>query len=489
MIPDDVAAETTGRPEGDLAERLQRLADTRTADRRPWPGVDRAVRRSHRRRLARLSAATALSVALAGAAYAGVVERSSHARSESPAGRVRLAGLAQLRAAGYADPTGGSLAGDDGYLTQVRRRVQDLTRHMPATGGRADLDGPEQVLISWASEVSGSRYVVAVYPAEDQSPEQATQPTFGEVVLSGPIGAAAADLQVVSATSWADVDPTKITSFSKVFVPTADPGQGPASLVLVTGPTVTGVRVATARHFSSNGKVATDWRPLRREGRATWVGELSPAELYLADVQIDGADDSHGENGEPVFPGIAQMASLAPPGTDQTALACASSAQRQLGASVNERPVLGLTAVTSPKNTLAVTVFRAPDGPYLVTFCVVRARPRPEEPRGATGRFDFPLGGGGPSTGALVPHGPGNGDTNSLMIAVETDPLQEDAFYLVLAPAGAQTVSVGDKIAPVHNRLAVLPRITADPYAPAATVWARNADGIAIGSVKTVRGR
>jgi hypothetical protein len=489
MTPDEVAADTSGRAEGDLAEALQRLADTRTADRRPWPGVDHAVRRSHRRRLARLSAVTAVSVALAGAAYAGLVERSSHARSESPAGRVRLVGLAQLRAAGYAGPTGGSLAGDQGYLTQVRRRVQDVTRHLSATGGRADLDGPEQVLIPWASEVSGSRYVLAFYPAVKQFSEQGTQPSFGEVVLSGPIGAAAGDLQVVSATSWADVDPSKLTSYSKVFVPTADPSQGPGALVLVAGPTVTGVRVATARHFSPNGKVATDWRALRREGQATWVGKLSPAELYLADVQIEGPDaDSGGENGEPVFPGIARMASLAPPGTDQTALACASSAQHQLGASANESPVLGLTAVTSADNTLAVAVFRAPDGPYLVTFCVVRARPRSEEPRGAPGRFDSPFGGGS-SIGALVPHAPGQDDTNSLMFAVETDPLQEDASYLVLAPAGAQTVGVGDKIAPVHIRLAVLPRITADPYAPAATVWAKDADGRVIGSVKTVKGQ
>jgi hypothetical protein len=476
MTPDDMAADTTSRAEVDLAERLQRLADTRTADRRPWPGVDRAVRRSHRRRLAGLSAATAVSVALAGAAYAGLVERSSHARSESPAGRLRLEGLAQLRAAGYAGPTGGSLAGADGYMTQVRRRVEDLTRHLSASGGRADLDDPGQVLIPWASEVGGSRYVLAVYPAVNQFPGPTPQPMFGEVVLSGPIGAAAADLRVVSATSWADVDPKKITSFSKVFVPTADPGHGPASLVLVTGPTVTGVRVATARHFIPTGKVATDWRPLRRAGAATWVGELSSAELYLADVQIDGADGGS-ENGEPVFPGIAQMASLAPPGTDQPALACASAAQHELGASVKERPVLGLTALTSAKNTLAVTVFRAPDGPYLVTFC-----------RGATGHFASSRGGGS-STGTLVPHAPGPADTNSLMVAVETDPLEKDASYLVLAPAGAQTVSIGDKIVPVHNRLAVLPRLTADPYAPAVTVWARDANGIAIGSVKSVTAR
>lgn len=476
MTPDEVSADWAGRADGDLAERLQRLADTRTADRRPWPGVHVAIRRSRRRRLAGLSGVTALSLALAGAAYTGLLDHPSHARLNAPAARVRLEGLAQLRTAGYGGPTGGSLAGDKTYLAQVQRRVQDVTRHLSPGVGRADLDRPEEVLIPWASEIGGARYVLAVYPAQDQQAGPAGQPAFGEAVLSGPIGAEAGALQVVSSTSWLDVDPTKITGYTKVFVPTAGADPASAALVVVTGPTVTGVRVATARHFSPAGTASTDWQPLPRAGAATWVGELSTDELYLADIEVDGADAGF-EDGEPPFPGVERMASVAPVGTDQPALDCASAAQRQLGASVRESPVLGLTGVTSPDKTLAVSVFQSPDGPYLVTFC-----------RGTTGRFATPPGGGS-STGTVVPHARGTGDTAGLMVAVLSDAFEKDAVYLVLAPAGANTVGIGDRTVPVHNRLALLPRQEANPYTPPATIVARDANGNAIGQVKALAGQ
>jgi hypothetical protein len=367
-----------------------------------------------------------------------------------------------LRKAGYAAPTGGSLAGDSEWIAKVRKRAAELVPSLPEGGGRGDVTSADDVLVPWTGELGGHRYAVVAYPGPPVSNGGTAKPiaTFAAAVL---VGEQAEKMTVKGATPWAE-PPYQTTSGQVVWVPTEDPKtQGGRALVFVLGPTVTGAKVATSREFFTKGtSPRTEWRPLRRDG-GVWLGTLNLAELYLSDVRLEGPSDST-SNG-PLEPQPQErFRAIAPAGTDLGLLDCASQVSSDLGGSMVDEPMLAATTRIAGQ-TLATAVLRAPGGPWLVSFCMAGSQPA-RTVRGAVY--------------------PAPADPGKFLAAIEAPDDSGPGGYLVTAPAGATTVQIGTAKVKVTNRLAYFPH-TADRTGPQ-TVRALDATGKVIASTRSVVG-
>jgi len=478
-LADRSEAEPAARPgdpvhalPADLTERLHRVAEDQTADSKPWPRVDQALRRAQRRRLAGLSAVTVVGVLIAGTVYAGLGEPTTRSEPPSTSDSLRREGLAQLRKAGYDGPTGGSLGGDAQWIAQVRERTRDLITELPVEGGRAVLSSPDEVVVPWTGELGGIRYALAVYPSEHSTggPPTKPQPAFAAVVLTGD---QPDRMTVHDVYAWAEQQPDAITSGQLIWLTPGDPADGIPATVAMLGPTLTGVKVVSAQHFSSKGKTITQSRQLSKDGAMTWVGQLTPAEVYIDDIQLEGVG-GFGSNALPVRPVQDRMRSIAPSGTDTTALDCASERTPGLGSSIVDQPMIAATAPMSSSYTLGAAVLRSSDGPWLVSFC------QSHNPKSSDAAWSGGWSGGSVFVGAA--------GSDSFMAAVEnTDSPVSDRLsgYLVVAPVGATTVRIGAETAKVKNRLAYF--TYDDDRTGPQTVRALNAAGTVIASVRSQR--
>jgi RNA polymerase sigma factor (sigma-70 family) len=479
-LEDRSETETAARPSdplqtlpADLVERLHRLAENQTADGKPWPRVDLALRRAQRRRLGGLSAVTVVGVLIAGTIYAGLPAPTTRSEPASASDSLRREGLAQLRKAGYDGPTGGSLAGDAQWIAQVRERTRDLITELPVEGGRAVLSSPDEVLVPWTGELEGVRYALAVYPSERSAggPLTKPQPTFAAVVLTGD---QPDRMRIHDVYLWAEQQPDEITSGQLIWLTLGNPVDGIPATVAALGPTLTGVKVVSAQRFSSKGKVITQSRQLSKDGAMTWVGQLTAAEVYIDDIQLEGVGGS-GSNASMVRPVYDRMRSIAPSGTDTAALDCASQPTPGLGSSIVDDPMIAATAPMSSSDTLGAAVLRSPDGLWLVSFCQSH---KPESSDVGRSSRSF--------AGVFV----GAADSDSFMAAVETpDRPNSDSLgcYLVVAPVGATTVRIGAETAKVKNRLAYF--TYDDDRTGPQTVRALDADGTVIASVRSQLGQ
>lgn len=461
----------------ELAERLLRLVETETAGSRPWPGVDHALRRDRHRRLTGLSAVTAVGILLGAVAYADLAGPARSSQPASPSRSVQRQGLAQLRAGGYGGPAGGSLAGDAGWLKQVRERARELAAALPTEEqGRVELDSADDVLVPWAGMIDGTRYALVVYSGtpgstSSQFPGGAVQPAFVAAVLAGD---RADRLTIATSTAWAEVTEGRITSGQVLTVLPADPAGAGTTLTFVTGPTVTGVKVAAERHFSAAGKLTTRWRALARQGSVAWVGELTPAETYMSDLQIDGVN-GYASTGPDPSPVRARMRGIAPAGVVPGALNCASDETTRVGGSIVDQPVLAATTPVSKNVTFAAGVLRSPDGPWLVAFC--------QQVVSGSGGREY-------SSNSLGAVFPAPTDPATFLGVVENpDRSAEDGpgGYLVVAPAAARTVTMGTETALVQDRLAWF-RYN-DDRTGTRTVQARDAIGAVIATARSRLGR
>jgi hypothetical protein len=272
----------------ELAERLQRMAEVQTAGSSPWPGVDRAVQRALRRRVAGVATFAATSVLVVGFALGGMFDPGSNrshsvvpiattppavlptttttSTETSVAKTVRLNGE-QVQAA-YTGAVGGSLAKDRAWQGALRNRLAH----------KFSLEEPQgpSILLLWAGDVNGSRYAVAL--VRTQPPGQ----TWMSVLGAGPAGASAGQMEVRYKPGMGVPETGADFLNSKVK---AAPFAG---TVFVKAPRAATIEVATARSFSPDGTVTTTWRPLKKQGGSVWVGDLSAAELHLADYRVDG---------------------------------------------------------------------------------------------------------------------------------------------------------------------------------------------------------
>lgn len=451
----------------DLADRLRRLAEDQTAGSRPWPRVDQALRRNQRRRLAGLSAVTAVGVVIAGVAYAGLIEPTTRSEPASTSDSQRRESLAELRKAGYGSPTAGSLAGDPQWLAQVRRRAAELVPLLPDGGGRGDVVSADEVLLPWTGEREGNRYAIVVYPGQPQSngPGRKPTPTFAAAVL---VGERAEEMTIEGIAPWAESYGQSMPG-QLLWAPADDPDNEVAAQVFALGPTVTGVRVATDREFiPDGGPASTEWRPLSREG-GVWLGRLNQAEVYLSDVQLEGTGN-YSSSVPPESPVIHRFRAIGPAGTDLAALDCASRRSTDLGGAIGDQPVLAATTPLTSTSTLAAAVQRDPHGPLLVTFCTVI----------------------GPGVGQRTSTSVGAAfrapaDPDTFLAAIED---QDDTIgpggYLVVAPAGATTVTMGAETAKVTNRLA---SFSQSKRTGPQTVRALDRNGTVIATTRSVLGQ
>lgn len=470
--------ETEEMPAG-LAERLQVLADTRTAGSRPWPGVDRAIQRANRRRTAGLSAVTAVGVLLAGATYESLMAPTTRSQPVAgpdqpvagPTQPMLREGLAQLRAAGYGDPTTGSLAGNREWLAQVRERARSLVARLPSEpgSGRAVLASAD-LLMPWTGELGGSRYALVAYPTGSvTNGSDRPGPSFTAAVLTG---GEADRMTILDVLSWSEQNPDRVETAQQFLLPTGDPADDRRRVALVIGPGVTGVKVASGRSFTADGELRTSWRPLRAEG-VTWVGELTAAETYMSDVQLEGVGSWASSGRDSVPQVVARFRAIAAAGTDRPALDCASEGTNGLGGSIADQPVLALTADVKAERTdlIAAAAVRAPDGTWLLNFC-------------RSTRQNGRLGVAGSGGGAIIRDG---GDPDTFMAAIQdvnSADADGDVGYLVVVPAGATTATLGDQKVEVRNRLALFPKD--DDGRAGATVRALDRDGRVIGTVQAI---
>jgi hypothetical protein len=444
---------------GELAARLTRLAETRTGDSRPWPRVDQALRRSHRRRVAGASAVAAAGVLVAVAVTGGLLSSPSlRSAPVAPAAPTADRAPLTLKEAGLTGAVGGSLAGDTAWQTALRDQVIALT----AERGQTPVASRNDVLVLWAGDLDRHRYAVVEFRTPKSA--QSNRPQWNSGTLQGPIGAAADSMRF---SAW---------SSSSSAIPTAPEASFNPGVVLVTAPRATGVQVASARRFGPTGKVSTTWRSLPKQGDAVWVGQLSAAELYLADYRVlkpgdTGRDDGNGDRGDSTSPtnGLdAKVAAIAPAGTDLDALSDAADATSSLGASQAEQPVLASGIPLKANETLAAVVLRSPDNGYLFGVAE-RSVQDPAKKRGST------MFAGAISRQPFA-------DPAAFMAAIK---LETRARYVVIAPAGAVTVRRNGFSAVVRNRLAVLPMTPSDPGTPIA-IEALDASGKQIAVVHSI---
>jgi hypothetical protein len=458
----------------ELAQRLHRLAAAEMSESRPWPGVDNAVRRLHRRRVAGISAVAASCAVIIGVTFSSTLGLSSdRSQPAPPAGpqttATATAPAGPLPASGFAGPVGGSLASDQAWLAQVRRRVTKLVLEEAKTRRETEIfrsKGSAAVQVLWTADLDGFRYAYTIYPMETISDHG---PIFTEALLSGPAGASADQLDFTPNSGSSGDQPGEANARFEFTRPAST---HPDLLLVMTPPAFTKVEVASGRTFSLNGTSTTTWRTLRREGGAVWVGQLTPGEAYLGELRSAGGDILSSSN-QP-FPSHAKRAAaIAPAGSNLDAIRFAGVAVGVLRPSLEEKAVLSTSRRLTDTAHLAATVFTSPEGVALVGFdehdLKSKATSSPRH-QGAAAIARQPL-----------------ADLDTFMIAVSAKK-RSSAGYLVLTPKGATSARIGDVTVPVSNRLARFER-SAAPGGGQVTVEALNAQGEVIGTVVSVKGK
>jgi hypothetical protein len=457
----------------ELAERLQQLADGQMSGSRPWPAVDNAIRRSHHRRLAGMSAAAACAVII-GVTFGNALGISSDRSQPAPPVGVPTATASSetLPGSGYAGPPGGSLAGDPAWLAQVRARVEELVDEGAANSRKTkimNLDGDaDDVQVAWTTDLDGHRYAFAMYPG---APAGSMDRVYIHVLLVGPAGAAADQLQISAGSGRMGGRPGTVHAAYE----TSEPGSDLPDLLLVAGPpSLTGVKLASGRKFKQDGTSATNWRSMQREGGAIWVARLTPGEAYLSELKMEQAPPDNGyASSNQHFPQLGkQAAAVAPAGSYRSTVEFAGAALSLLEPSIAEQAVLSTSRRVSKTSTLAATVFRSPDGVALVGFAEQDLKFKATSARRV-------------QMARVIPPQPIN-DPATFMVAMSTRS-KSTAGYLVLTPAGATQARIGTVTVPVHNRLARFERTSAGS-APV-TVQALNAQGKVIGTVVSVKSK
>ncbi len=459
----------------ELVERLHRLAATQMSESRPWPGVDRAVHRMQRRRLAGMSAAALGCVLIIGMTFSGALGLSSDRSQQAPpagpkpsasASATATAPTGPLPASGFSGPVGGSLGSDKTWLKQVRARIVEVEASVKRPLTAADV----QVL--WTSDRDGVRYVYAVLPGGKNKLGPGLR-YFRDVVLVGPAGASA-DKLVYKTMGTHDLEDGNV-GHAMYLRRTAT--ALPDFVLIAASPAVTEVEVASSRKFSVDGTVTVGWRSLRREGGAVWVGRLTRAEGYLSEFRSVGGPIRNSTNAATHQPKH-RAVTVAPAGSNLAAIKDAGAALSWLNPSLAEQPVLAISAPLTDTATLAATVFRTPEGLALVGFAERDVKFK-ETWRHLTRR------------GAAIAKQPiGDPDTfMAVLSTVKLPPAREDlnAGYAVLTPVGATSARIGDVTVPVRNRLALF-EPSAIPDGGYVTVEALNAQGTVIASVLSLRG-
>jgi hypothetical protein len=449
----------------DLVERWDRLALAQSAGSRPWPGVDLAVRRSRRRRVAGACSLAAASVLVIGAVLGGATPSSLHRLYSAPASK----GTGPLKLSDFNGPVGGSLGHDTAWISAMRERWLKL-----GSGGGPKT--PDSVKVLWAGDLNGLRYAVIMY--RPQAVPGSARDLWAAAVVHGQAGAAAGTMTM---ETWGNAVNNKglLGKPDWAFVPAHSKHATHPGLLFVVAPKAGGVKVATARRFSPTGRISSAWRPLEKQGGSVWVGELSDTEQQLKQFQIAGQQASPGgaAGGLDNTTGIdAKVAAMTPPDADHFAVTEATLATQGLGATPAELPVLVTGRPLTGKERLAAVLLRSPDGGYLygITLSALSGKEPPK------------VSGLEVNAGAISRQAFGSPDTFLGAVELKTRSRGKPTpYYVVIAPATAVTVRSGDQTATVQNRLALLPASGSAP----APVQALDQNGTVLATVTPIAGQ
>lgn len=198
-------------------------------------------------------------------------------------------------------------------------------------------------------------------------------------------------------------------------------------------------------------------RDLPEVASGIWAGPISEGEFLLADTEVDGEPvGSVSNGGARMLPGKQfAFVPVAPAGTTPDDLEQAIGAlEYHVGPSIDEVPVYAARASAGKGHSASVTLMRAPSGAYL--FGLADTRPATGNASGHTEWSEDGTGTTAWTAGGTVPAGP---DPEDVSVAMRVRPVgEEDAAntYVVLAPEDAVQVRVGEVVAEVRNRIAVV---------------------------------
>jgi len=479
----------------ELGDRLQRLVDLETSGSSPWPGVDVAVRRAHRRRVAGVSTVAAAGVLVGGLAFSGLSTPNALPDPAAPATPTLAATTnpvapvkrnLTLAEAGYTGAVGGSLGNNRAWLNALRTRVTTLHDYL-----NFEVRSAADVHVIWAGDLNGSRYAVVLF---QQTVIDQQRKTWVSMVLEGPAGAAATDMNNQAAAR--DLGRTLSTETAVDFA-LAEKGRPGRAVMFARAPRAKSVEVATGRRFFSDGRDVTTWRPLKKQGASVWTGVLNAGELYLGEYRVDGKyrgipdnpDDGRDNRDNGHNRPDDGSAALAPDGTDLEALRTADNQALLQGPSIADRAVIATSLPLGGRSSLAASVLRAPDGGYLIGLAehqelamtdrdkMFRYRNPPSRSQVVSLRTRQPFRTPDDVMAAVLVPG-----------TLRTTPEHPGPHYLVLVPTGTVRIRIGNYSTSVlPHRLAVIDVAKApDPTVP---VQALALDGSVISALTAVDGR
>jgi hypothetical protein len=255
----------------DLVTRMQHLAETRTLGSRPFPTLDRAIRRDRVNRFAGMAAALAVVAAIAtGAVVSGPLDRP---RATAPASTARKPQT--VAAAGY--PT----TMPAGRLGVAPKWAAGMQRKVFERGGVAS---PADVHVVVAGQIDKKmRYAVVVYRTTDDR--------WIRQFWVGHAKAGPGTMRPGISESSADGVPNEpLRMFSVAGDRTGVAGDTADPVVIVSAPGSLSVSILSEHSPNADGTVTERLRGLPSAGVGVWADSVTKGEYRLKDVQVDGQE-------------------------------------------------------------------------------------------------------------------------------------------------------------------------------------------------------
>ncbi|GAB6901283.1 hypothetical protein [Kineosporia succinea] len=436
MNPTDQRPEPGLPPE--LADRLRHLSEAQTRDSRPFPRLDTSVRRDRLTRfggaaLAGAAAAAVVAVSVLGGNAMNRADQSVPSRptpTVSPTPTVEPSTLAQ---AGYPASTAGSLADDGAWLTGLREKL---------AADREKVDAADVHVVAAGDIEDRARFAVLLYSRDKKG-----KTFWGRDIWLGPVGAPVSGMEPVS-TSGLPLEPNQVPHDPmSLFSAPGESRDSRKAVVVVSAPGADTPRIARARTFGVEGthpKITTTRRDVPAVGGGTWAGSVDEDEFRMFDAEVTVGGVLTGGSAMSRSPGF-DLAAVAVPGTDPGELDYLGGSlggNRPTGAQV---PIWAAVVPSGAQSKAAATLLRSPGGIYVAGFS--EHQPAEIDPvEDDETPYDVTR------QGYMVTSAAGDDDA---MASVWIDNGTTHR-YLVIAPAGATRVRVGEKTAAVKNRLAVI---------------------------------
>ncbi|MCE0536691.1 hypothetical protein LWF15_14380 [Kineosporia rhizophila] len=459
-------AHEQGLPTG-LATRLHGLADRRTQGTRPYPAVDRAIRRDRITRIGGVAAATVMTVVIAMGFVVGgdllgrpdaAAPSNSNEKPQTP------------EEAGYPTETSGSLADDTGWVDELRA--------VAARRNQAEWEGisAEDVRVVAAGDIEGKvRYTLILFPTQD-----------GQWVRQLWYGRPGDEPEAMQPHGPSDREddgvPTgPVAAFSRAGdranILTADPAEQEDPIVIVLAVKADSVSVVTGRDVQADGGFSDRFRELPSVADGVWAASVDDAEFAVGDVWVDGASltpyheaDAGYGSAPNEYAAESHFIPVAPEGTTWRDLSGLQQAFRKylagsVGPDVANEPLYAAYQRLDNGGRVGVGLMRAPSGAYLWALT--------EFVRGRAAQATHW------SSGGTLAAGP---DADEVMTAMRVRH-QKVHRYVVMAPENAVTVQAGSFSAEVTDRVAVIEVPAKKDPDDVPQVQARDAAGKVIGEV------